>query len=86
MGMMNVGSIFKNPPGHFAAMLIENAGLKGFKIGQAQVSPKHANFIVNLGGAKSADVENLILEIQKVVKEKHGVTLEIEVKRVGGVG
>lgn len=83
VGMMNMGSIFKNPPGIFAARLIESAGLKGFHVGQAQVSPKHANFIVNLGGAKAQDVKNLILEIQKVVKEKHGVNLEPEVKMVG---
>ena len=83
VGAMNVGSIFKNPPGKFAAELIEKAGLKGRRIGQAQVSPKHANFIVNLGGAGSQDVRNLISLIQKEVKEKFGVDLEPEVKMVG---
>ena len=57
--------------------------MKGFQIGQAQVSPKHANFIVNLGGAKASDIKNLISEIRKTVKEKHGVDLETEVKMVG---
>ena len=83
VGAMNVGSIFKNPAGNFAAQLIEKAGLKGRKIGQAQVSDKHANFIVNLGGAKAQDVKDLIHEIQSVVKEKFGVNLEPEVKMVG---
>ncbi|OGR85499.1 MAG: UDP-N-acetylenolpyruvoylglucosamine reductase [Elusimicrobia bacterium RIFCSPLOWO2_01_FULL_54_10] len=80
---MNVGSIFKNPPGNFAARLIEQSGLKGRQIGQAQVSPKHANFIVNLGGAKANDVKSLIELVQKTVAEKHGVKLETEVKMVG---
>ncbi|OGR87272.1 MAG: UDP-N-acetylenolpyruvoylglucosamine reductase, partial [Elusimicrobia bacterium RIFCSPLOWO2_01_FULL_60_11] len=83
VGMLNVGSIFKNPEGDFAARLIESAGLKGLRVGAAQVSPKHANFIVNLGGAKAQDVKDLILEVQKKVKEKHGVDLEPEVKMVG---
>ena len=83
IGTLNVGSIFKNPKGHFAAQLIENAGLKGFKIGQAQVSPKHANFIVNLGGAKAKEMKDLIFEIQQVVEKKFGIHLEPEIKFVG---
>ncbi len=83
VGMMNVGSIFKNPPGNFAAQLVERAGLKGYRIGNAQVSTKHANFIVNLGGAKAQDIRDLITAVQKVVAEKFGVKLETEVKMVG---
>lgn len=79
----NAGSIFKNPEGHFAAELIEKAGLKGLTRGQAQVSPKHANFIVNLGGAQAEDVKGLIFEIQKAIKEKFGLELEPEIKMVG---
>lgn len=83
IGTKNVGSIFKNPEGAFAAELIEKAGFKGKKLGNAQVSPKHANFIVNLGGAKANEVKGLIQEIQKAVKEKFGVGLEPEIKFVG---
>lgn len=83
VGQMNVGSIFKNPPGAYAARLIERAGLKGLQIGRAQVSEKHANFIVNLGGAKAADVKELIRKVQSAVKAKFGVALEPEVKMVG---
>ncbi|MBI2119791.1 MAG: UDP-N-acetylmuramate dehydrogenase [Elusimicrobia bacterium] len=83
IGTLNVGSIFKNPKGHFAAQLIENAGLKGFKIGQAQVSPKHANFIVNLGGAKAKEMKDLIFEIQRAIEKKFGIHLEPEIKFVG---
>jgi UDP-N-acetylmuramate dehydrogenase len=83
IGTLNSGSVFRNPEGGFAAQLIERAGLKGHKRGNAQVSPKHANFIVNCGGATAEDVKGLILEIQKTVKEKCGVELEPEVKMVG---
>ena len=75
----NSGSIFKNPPGANAGRLIESAGLKGFSIGDAGVSIKHANFIVNKGEAKSADVIKLIGHIQSVVKEKTGADLETEI-------
>lgn len=83
IGTKNVGSIFKNPEGYFAAQLIEKAGFKGMRKGYAQVSPKHANFIVNLGGAKAQDVQDLIEEIRKGVKEKFGVNLETEIKLIG---
>ena len=83
IGTLNCGSVFRNPEGGFAADLIERAGLKGLKRGNAQISPKHANFIVNLGGATAEDAKALIAEAQKAVKEKFGVELEPEVKRVG---
>ncbi len=77
------GSVFKNPPGDFAGRLIEACGLKGLTIGGAQVSDKHANFIVNLGGASAADVEMLIETIQDRVFNTFGVELQTEVCRVG---
>lgn len=83
IGTLNVGSIFKNPAGRYAAQLIEQAGLKGTKRGNAQISPKHANFIVNCGGASSEDVKGLIFEIQDAVYKKFGVRLEPEIKIVG---
>ncbi len=75
----NSGSIFKNPSGTSAGRLIESAGLKGYSIGDAGVSIKHANFIVNKGEAKSGDVIKLISHIQSVVKEKTGTELETEI-------
>ncbi len=75
----NSGSIFRNPPGDFAARLIESAGCKGLRMGGAQVSEKHANFIVNRGGATCADVLALIEEVRETVKRTHGVELELEV-------
>jgi UDP-N-acetylmuramate dehydrogenase len=77
------GSTFRNPPGDFAARLIESAGLKGFTVGRAQVSPKHANFVVNLGGATAADIETLIAEVAARVQAAHGVALHAEVHTVG---
>ena len=77
------GSVFRNPPHDFAARLIESCGLKGERIGNAQVSEKHANFIVNLGGAKAADIEALVRYVQSQVKQQHGVWLEPEVRIVG---
>jgi UDP-N-acetylmuramate dehydrogenase len=77
------GSVFRNPPGDHAARLIEAAGLKGLRRGDAQVSEKHANFIVNLGAARAADIEALIYEVQEKVKDVHGVVLETEVRMVG---
>jgi UDP-N-acetylmuramate dehydrogenase len=77
------GSVFRNPPGGKAGALIEKSGLKGFAIGAAQVSEKHANFIINRGGAKAQDVRNLITHVQTTVKEKQGVELQPEVKFLG---
>ncbi|MFI3136480.1 MAG: UDP-N-acetylmuramate dehydrogenase [Methylococcaceae bacterium] len=77
------GSVFKNPDGDYAARLIEAAGLKGYSIGGACVSDKHANFIVNTGAATAADIEALIETIQQQVEVKYGVKLQTEVCRVG---
>ena len=79
----SAGSIFKRPPGHFAGKLIEQAGFKGRRVGDAQVSTKHAGFIVNLGHATASDVIKLIGEIQRGVYEKTGVLLEPEIKVIG---
>jgi len=75
----NSGSIFRNPPGDYAARLIEAAGCKGWRVGAAEVSTKHANFIVNRGGASCADVLALIERVRAEVREKHGIELETEV-------
>ncbi|HUX90943.1 MAG TPA: UDP-N-acetylmuramate dehydrogenase [Gallionellaceae bacterium] len=83
LNLPNAGSVFRNPPGDHAARLIEASGLKGLKIGGAQVSEKHANFIVNLGNATAADIENLISEVRTVVQQKTGITLHPEVRIVG---
>jgi UDP-N-acetylmuramate dehydrogenase len=77
------GSVFRNPPGDHAARLIEAAGLKGRTIGGAQVSAKHANFIVNTGQATAADVEQLIALVQAEVERQTGVKLVTEVHRIG---
>lgn len=74
----SAGSVFRNPPGYSAGKLIEDAGLKGFKVGDAMVSLKHANFIVNTGHASGEDVLKLIKIIQEKVKEKTGILLEVE--------
>ena len=80
----NAGSVFRNPPGDHAARLIESAGLKGFAIGGARISDKHANFIVNPAGAgTAADIEALISHAQQTVREKFGVELVREVRIVG---
>lgn len=79
----SIGSIFKNPPGDYAGRLIEAAGLKGHRIGRAQISPVHANFIVNLGGATAADVWDLIQLARETVATRFGVPLELEILRVG---
>jgi UDP-N-acetylmuramate dehydrogenase len=83
LGEPNAGSVFRNPPGDYAARLIESCGLKGFAIGGAIVSRKHSNFIVNTGTATSADIEALIEHVQKTVKERCGVLLEREVRIIG---
>jgi len=77
------GSVFKRPVGHYTGPLIEQAGLKGMTIGGAQVSEKHAGFIVNINHATATDYVNLIHYIQKVIKEKFDVTLETEVRIIG---
>ena len=79
----NAGSTFRNPPGDFAARLIESCGLKGHTIGGAQVSMKHANFIINTGDATAADIENMIAHMQATVRAATGVELVREVKIVG---
>lgn len=79
----SAGSVFKRPEGNFAGALIEQCGLKGLTIGGAQVSEKHAGFIINIGNATCADVLALIAEIQKIVRERTGVMLEPEVRMIG---
>jgi len=79
----SAGSTFRNPEGDYAARLIEVCGLKGYLMGGAQVSEKHANFIVNIGGANAFDIEMLIQYMQKTVHEQQGVRLQQEVKVIG---
>jgi len=79
----SLGSIFKNPPGDYAGRLIETAGLKGYQIGGAQVSPVHANFFINTGGATASDYYELICRVQDAVQQETDVTLEMEVELVG---
>ncbi|CUS76800.1 UDP-N-acetylenolpyruvoylglucosamine reductase [Candidatus Kryptonium thompsonii] len=76
-------AFFKNPPGNYAGKLIEEAGLKGIQIGGAQISEKHANFIINKGNATASDVLELIKLAQRKVYEKFGVKLELEVRLIG---
>jgi UDP-N-acetylenolpyruvoylglucosamine reductase len=83
LNLPNAGSVFRNPPGDHAARLIEQCGLKGRRIGGAQVSEKHANFIVNVGAATAADIENLINEVQAEVERQTGVKLHPEVRIAG---
>jgi UDP-N-acetylmuramate dehydrogenase len=82
-GFPNAGSIFKNPPGNFAGRLIESAGLKGTRLGAAAFSDQHANFIVNLGDARAADVRALIELARAKVRESSGIVLEPEVRLIG---
>lgn len=86
IGLPSCGSVFRNPPGDHAARLIEVSGLKGFAIGGALVSEKHANFIINDGTATAADIERLIAHVQDTVRERHGVDLVREVRIVGRAG
>lgn len=79
----SAGSTFKRPAGHFAARLIEDAGLKGSTVGGAQVSEKHSGFVINRGGATAADVMELCCQIKERVKAKFDVDLEMEVKTLG---
>ena len=83
LGQRSCGSVFRNPPGRYAAKLIEAAGLKGERIGDAVVSEKHANFIINTGSASAADVEDLIELVRDRVRADSGVTLELEVRILG---
>ena len=79
----SAGSTFKRPEGYFAGKLIADAGLKGYSIGGAAVSEKHAGFVVNMGGATAKDVVELTDYIKKRIMEQFGVTLELEIKRIG---
>jgi UDP-N-acetylmuramate dehydrogenase len=83
IGEWSGGSTFTNPPGDHAARLIEVSGLKGFRVGDASVSEKHANFIINHGHARAADIEGLIEHVQNTVERQHGVLLHPEVRIVG---
>lgn len=85
LGLPSCGSVFRNPPGDHAARLIEAAGLKGQRIGGAEVSTKHANFIINREDASAADIEALIMHVQKTVADTHDVQLVREVRIVGEV-
>jgi UDP-N-acetylmuramate dehydrogenase len=83
LNLPSAGSTFRNPAGDYAARLLEASGLKGYIIGGAQVSEKHANFIVNIGGANALDIELLIKHMRETVLEQHGVALQQEVKVIG---
>ena len=83
LDLPSCGSVFVNPPGLKAAQLIDSCGLKGYTVGQAQVSLKHANFIVNLGGATAQDVSAVIDYVQRQVRAQKGVELKTEVIRLG---
>ena len=79
----SAGSTFKRPEGYFAGKLIEDAGLRGFRIGDAQVSEKHCGFVINRGNATAAEVYELMEEVIRRVEENSGVKLEPEVRRIG---
>jgi len=79
----SAGSTFKRPEGHFAAALIEQCGLKGLTVGGAQVSEKHAGFVINRGGATCADILKLTEQIKETVLREAGVTMELEVRTLG---
>lgn len=79
----NAGSVFRNPPGDHAARLVEASGLKGYTLGGAQVSEKHANFIINLGTATADDIERLIAHVRETVRQQHGIELQQEVRVIG---
>ncbi len=83
LGLPSCGSVFRNPPGDHSARLIEAAGLKGHRIGGAEVSKKHANFIINRDGASATDIEELIEFVRQTVLDEHGVSLVHEVRIVG---
>ncbi len=79
----SAGSTFKRPEGYFAGKLIEDAGLKGYAVGDACVSTKHAGFVINRGKASAADILSVCRHVKNTVEEKFGVVLEMEVKMVG---
>ncbi len=79
----SAGSTFKRPEGYFAAKLIDDSGLRGFSVGQAQVSTKHCGFVVNRGGASAQDVIELMEKVRDIVEERFGVRLEVEVRIIG---
>lgn len=83
IGTWNCGSVYRNPPGDFAARLIESCELKGYSVGDAMVSPKHANFIVNCDQASAQDIETLMATIEATVLDKFGIQLQREVKILG---
>ncbi len=86
IGTWNCGSVYRNPPGDFAARLIEECQLKGYRVGDAMVSPKHANFIINCQKASAHDVETLMSTIESTVEAKFGIRLQAEVKILGQTG
>lgn len=79
----SAGSTFKRPEGYFAGKLIQDAGLRGFTVGGAQVSEKHCGFVINRGDATARDVADLMSRVSEIVEEKFGVRLEPEVRRLG---
>jgi UDP-N-acetylmuramate dehydrogenase len=81
-----MGSTFKNPPDNFAGRLIEAAGLKGKRVGDVEVSPRHANFFVNTGNASAQDYYRLIRLVQQKVADTSGIQLELEIELVGDFG
>jgi UDP-N-acetylmuramate dehydrogenase len=83
LNLPNAGSVFRNPEGDWAARLVESCGLKGFRVGGAMVSPKHANFIVNTGSASAANIEALIVAVRDMVKDQTGIELVPEVRIIG---
>lgn len=83
LGLPSCGSVFRNPEGDHSARLIEAAGLKGYRIGGAEVSEKHANFIINRENASATDIEELIEHVRETVLEQHGISLKHEVRIVG---
>ncbi len=83
LDLPSAGSTFKRPVGYFAGKLIQDAGLQGFRVGDAQVSEKHCGFVVNLGEATAKDVTDLMQQVADIVEEKFGVRIEPEVKRIG---
>ncbi|MGN0158957.1 MAG: UDP-N-acetylmuramate dehydrogenase [Brotaphodocola sp.] len=79
----SAGSTFKRPEGYFAGKLIQDAGLRGYRVGGAQISEKHCGFVINCGGATAEDIMNLCRDVQEKVRETFGVTLEMEVRTIG---